>query len=90
MIVTDKCDTIDSKSGCYGVQSPYQTSVRNATLYLRTFIDCVKATTEYLPNAMFDAHLGAGQVLGNLSSVSIDLAGLNVKNTSVGRCLLTK
>jgi hypothetical protein len=52
---------------------------------LEPYINFCKAATKYLPNETFDTHLGAGQVLGNLSSLSVNLAGLEFNNATAGR-----
>jgi hypothetical protein len=40
--------------------------------------------TKYLPDETFDTYLQAGQVLGNLSSVSMSLAGIQIENVTAG------
>lgn len=47
-----------------------------------------KATTTNLRNETFDAHVGAGQVLGNLSSISVGMNDLGITNATVGKLLL--
>jgi hypothetical protein len=90
IVATDRCDARNPESGCYNIRSPYRISVHAPVLYvLEPSIDVHKATTKYLPNETFDTHLGAGQVLGNLSSLSVNLAGLELNNATTGRWYLT-
>ncbi|OAL57431.1 acid protease [Pyrenochaeta sp. DS3sAY3a] len=66
-VATDRCDTLNVQSGCFNLSSSYH----------------INEATGYLPHEPFDTHLGEGQVLGNLSAVSLNFGSFVMHNATI-------
>lgn len=51
---------------------------------VNVLVNQVQQDTKYLPHEPFDTHIGDGQVLGNLSGVSLNFGNIVVQNATIG------